>query len=276
MFKHLSPKLGKRSKLLGWVITSLIIASCTDTTYSQTPHSKSNDTPVYSYEVVNEYPHNLSAFTQGLLFKDGYFYESTGLHGHSTVRRVVPETGEVEKFARIDKKFYAEGLTTRGDDLILLTWKAETGFVIDPSTLKTISTFKYKGDGWGLTSSDENIFMSDGTSFIRVLDPATLEEESRFQVTEKGKPVKKINELEWVEGEIYANIWKTDKIAKIDPETGNVTAWIDMSGLFKKRNPKFQGEDVLNGIAYDKNTKRLFVTGKLWPSLFEIKEVKVR
>ena len=249
-----------------WVFTSLLMLGCAE-------HSESNaseNIPVFSYKTIQAYPHDQNAFTQGLLFKDGYLYESTGLKGHSTVRRVNLEDGKVLKAAGLEPTLYGEGLAAFGDDLILLTWKAETGFVLNRADLSPKYTFQYKGDGWGLASSSDSLFMSDGSSFIRVLDPQTLQELSRFQVTERGEPIDKLNELEWVNGELYANIWKSDKIAKINPISGAITGWIDLTGLFKDRNPKFQGEDVLNGIAFDETGRRLFVTGKLWPYVYEI------
>ena len=260
------------------LVAASLAAGCSNAASSNAAKAKADeaqaktpvDIPVYTYEIVNQYPHDTSAFTQGLIIKDGYFYESTGLHGQSTVRRVDIESGEVLKAAKLPDTLYGEGLAARGDDLLWLTWKAGTGFVIKADDLSAYAKFEYDGDGWGLATADTNIYMSDGTSFIRVLDPNTLQERSRFQVTAKGAPVDKLNELEWAEGELLANIWKTDKIAKINPATGAVTGWIDLAGLFTDRNPDYQGEDVLNGIAYDKDRQRLFVTGKLWPHIFEI------
>jgi len=236
---------------------------------------------IYTYEVVEKYKHDTKAFTQGLIYKDGFIYESTGLPGRSTIRQVDLKTGDVLQNIPLKGKLYGEGLTARGDDLVLLTWKAGTGFVLDSSDLSTKSTFKYPGEGWGVASSSSHIYMSDGSAFIRVLDPKTLEEESRFEVTLNGEPIKLINELEWVEGELWANIWKSDLIVKIDPVSGNITAIIDLRDLLSeedkilKDEPAwFKGENVLNGIAYDEETKRLFVTGKFWPYMFEIKLVK--
>ncbi len=180
------------------------------------------------------------------------------------------EDGKILKAIRLEPDLYGEGLAAFDENLILLTWKAETGFILNRADLSPKYKFPYKGDGWGITSSADRLFMSDGTAYIRVLDPKTLQEQSRFQVTERGAAVDKLNELEWVNGEIYANIWKEDRIAKIDPMNGEITGWIDLTGLFNDRNPKFEGEDVLNGIAYDAAGDRLFVTGKLWPFIYEI------
>lgn len=251
---------------VAWVFTSFFMLGCAENSES----NASENIPVFSYKTIQTYPHDQNAFTQGLLFKDGYLYESTGLKGHSTVRRVNLEDGKVLKAAGLEPTLYGEGLAAFGDDLILLTWKAETGFVLNRADLSPKYKFQYKGDGWGLASSSDRLFMSDGSSFIRVLDPQTLQELSRFQVTERGEPIDKLNELEWVNGELYANIWKSDKIAKINPISGAITGWIDLTGLFKERNPEFQGEDVLNGIAFDETRRRLFVTGKLWPYVYEI------
>ena len=236
---------------------------------------------LYTYEIVEKYKHDTNAFTQGLIYKDGFIYESTGLPGRSTVRQVDLETGDVLQNIPLKGKLYGEGLTIRGDDLILLTWKAGTGFVLDPSDLSTKSTFNYPGEGWGAASSPNHIYMSDGSAFIRIIDPKTLEEESRFEVTLNGKPIKLINELEWIDGELWANIWKSDLIVKIDPVSGEITAIINLADLLSeeekilKDEPAWlKGENVLNGIAYDAESKRLFVTGKFWPYMFEIKLVE--
>lgn len=249
-----------------WIFMPLLMLGCAEGSTS----NASETVPIFSYKVIQSYPHDEGAFTQGLLFKDGYLYESTGLKGHSTVRRVNLEDGKILKATRLEPTLYGEGLAAFSDDLILLTWKAKTGFVLNRADLSAKYKFKYEGEGWGLASSSDSLFMSDGSSFIKVLDPQTLQEKSRFQVTELETPVDKLNELEWVNGELYANIWKSDRIAKINPISGAVTGWIDLKGLYKQRDPKYQGEDVLNGIAFDETGGRLFVTGKLWPYVYEI------
>jgi len=233
---------------------------------------------IYGYEIVQKFPHDRKAFTQGLVVKDGYFYESTGLPGRSSIRQVELETGKLLQISPLSGRLYGEGLTTRGEDLILLTWKAQTGFVIDPEDLSTKSTFNYPGEGWGFASSPSKIYLSDGTSNIRVLNPNSLVEESRFEVTLNDKPVKLLNELEWVEGELWSNVWKSNQILRINPESGAVTGIIDMTGLLSKEERILKdepailtGENVLNGIAYDAASKRIFVTGKFWPYIFEVK-----
>ena len=226
--------------------------------------------PVYGYEVKRSFPHDPQAFTQGLLFRDGILYESTGLNGRSSVRKVALETGKVLLKTDIPQQFFGEGITAVGNVIIGLTWTSQTGFVFDSETLQLKQTFSYPGEGWALATDGERIYMSDGTANIRVLDPKTMQQIRRIRVTADGEPVTQINELEWVEGQIYANIWQTDKIARIDPFSGRVVGWIDLTGLAAKAGIEPGGDNVLNGIAYDSARRRLFVTGKLWPKLFEI------
>ena len=230
--------------------------------------------PVYGYQVVHATPHDINAFTEGFFFLNGYFYESTGLDGHSSVRKVKPETGQVVQRATLPPELFGEGITAWGQRLIGLTWKSELGFVLDLDSFDTQGQFGYRGEGWGLTHDEDELVMSDGTADIRFLDPRTLVETHRIHVSAQGQPVDQLNELEWVEGEIYANIWQTDKIARIDPRSGNVVGWIDLAGLLPKADFIAGHTDVLNGIAYDAKQDRLFVTGKRWPKLFEIKVVK--
>lgn len=227
--------------------------------------------PQYGYTVVKAYPHDPGAFTQGLLWRDGFLYESTGLHGRSSVRKVTLETGVPEQERLIDSRHFGEGVVDWKDRLITLTWQDEMGFIFDLATFERIGEFSYPGEGWGLTRDETRIIMSDGASALRFLDPETLKETGRIQVTDDGKPVDNLNELEWVKGEVLANIWQTDRIARIDPKTGHVTGWIDLSGLLSPDDRAGRQVDVLNGIAYDAATDRLFVTGKLWPKLFEIR-----
>jgi glutamine cyclotransferase len=229
--------------------------------------------PTYGYKVVNTYPHDPEAFTEGLFFQDGYLYESTGLEGRSSVRKVRLETGKVVDGTKLPADLFGEGITAWDDRLIGLTWKTQVGYVLDMKTLGVKSQFNYPGEGWGLTHSERELVMSDGTAELRFLDPSTLHELRRVKVSAGGKPVTQINELEWVEGEVYANIWQTDRIARIDPKTGDVVGWIDLAGLLPKKDFVPGHTDVLNGIAYDAAGKRLFVTGKLWPRLFEIQIV---
>ena len=227
------------------------------------------DAPVYGYEVVNVYPHDSNAFTQGLLYRDGVLFESTGLKGRSSLRKVQLETGKVLQQTKVDSRYFAEGLSDWGARLVQLTWETNVGFVYDLKTFKAVQTFNYAGEGWGLTHDDKRLIMSDGTPALRFLDPQTLQETGRVQVTDGNMPVRDLNELEYIDGEVYANVWVTDRIAIINPSNGRVTGWINLAGLMPKTFTA--GDAVLNGIAYDAARKRLFVTGKLWPKLFEIR-----
>jgi len=225
--------------------------------------------PVYGYDVVRQYPHDPDAFTQGLLFRDGFLYESTGLNGRSSLRRVRLETGEVVRHVPVEKEYFAEGLTDWNGSLVQLTWTTNVGFVYDLQSFARTRTFTYGGEGWGLAQDGRRLIMSDGTSNLRFLNPGTLEETSRVNVRDGGASVDDLNELEFVKGAVYANVWMTERIAIIAPDTGTVTAWLDLSGLRQRGGGP--GGDVLNGIAYDASSDRLFVTGKLWPTLFEIR-----
>ncbi|WP_077035337.1 glutaminyl-peptide cyclotransferase [Pelomonas sp. KK5] len=231
------------------------------------------DIPVYGFEIVRSYPHDPQAFTEGLFFKDGFLYESTGLEGHSTVRKVRLETGEVVQGINLPPELFGEGIVEWNGQIIGLTWQTQVGFVLKTDDFSFVKKFSYPGEGWGMTKNATELIQSDGTAELRFIDPATLKEKRRVKVTADGKPVTQLNELEWVEGEVYANIWQTDRIARIDPRTGKVLGWIDLTGIL---SPMFRGPqtDVLNGIAYDAATKRLFVTGKMWPKLFQIRLVK--
>jgi glutamine cyclotransferase/nitroreductase len=226
---------------------------------------------VSGYRVVNTYPHDRTAFTQGLIFKDGALYESTGQYGESEVRKVELTTGRVLQRTRVDKKYFAEGLTDWNGTLVQLTWTSGVGFVYDRETLAFRQTFRYSGEGWGLTHDGTRLIVSDGQAKggLRFLDPVSFVETGRVIVHNGTAAVEHLNELEFVKGEVWANVWHTDRIARIDPKTGNVTGWIDLKGLLK-RGEVTNGEAVLNGIAYDAATGRIFVTGKLWPKLFEI------
>lgn len=226
--------------------------------------------PVYGARVVHTYPHDTRAFTEGLFYQGGFLYESTGLSGRSSIRKVRLQTGEV--VARRDGPAgdFGEGIVAWKDRLIQLTWQSGVGYVYDLATFRPRSSFRYPGEGWALTHDDRRLIMTDGTAAIRFLDPETLKETGRITVTADGRPVKNLNEVEWVKGEIYANIWLTNRIARIDPRSGKVTGWIDLADLAASV-AKADDDAVLNGIAYDAAGDRLFVTGKLWPSLFEIR-----
>lgn len=227
-------------------------------------------TPVYDYRVVKVYPHETSAYTEGLFYKDGYLYESTGEAGDSTVRKVELESGKVVQRHDLPSQYFGEGIVDWGSQIVQLTWKDQLGFVYDMANFKQQRTFNYPGEGWALTRDDKHLYMSDGSAVLRVLDPHTLTAVGSILVTDNGRPVVNLNELEWVKGEIYANVWLTNRIARIDPATGHVTGWIDLTGLFDVSTLPDPGNDVLNGIAYDAKRDRLFVTGKRWPKLFEI------
>jgi glutaminyl-peptide cyclotransferase len=226
--------------------------------------------PVYTYQIVRVHPHDPNAFTQGLQYVDGVLYEGTGLNGRSSIRKVKIETGEVLQKRNIAEEYFGEGITIWKNELIELTWKSETAFVFDKTTFEERRRFKYAGEGWGLTHNGVDLIMSDGTDRLRFLDPSTFAERRRIPVTAEGLPVQHLNELEFVKGEIFANIWQTERIARIGPD-GRVTGWIDLRGLLTAAERA--KVDVLNGIAYDAAGDRLFVTGKLWPKLFEIKLV---
>ncbi|HEY8877763.1 MAG TPA: glutaminyl-peptide cyclotransferase [Roseateles sp.] len=232
-------------------------------------------TPVQGFKVVNSYPHDPDAFTQGLFFHDGFLFEGTGLRGRSSIRKVEIESGKVVQQVDLPADVFGEGISQWGDRLIGITWTEQTAYVLDLKTFKLWRKFSYPGEGWGLTHSDKELVMSDGSPELRFLDPNTFKEQRRVRVTADGKPVDQLNELEWVEGEVLANVWMTDRIARIDPKTGRVTGWIDLSGLLPG-NQRPNPDAVLNGIAYDAKKKRLFVTGKLWPKLFEIQLTKQR
>lgn len=237
--------------------------------------------PVDEAVVLNTFAHDPEAFTQGLLFRDGMLYESTGLNGRSSLRRVRLQDGQVLKKTDIAKEHFGEGLAAWKDELFMLTWTSQKVLVFDAHSLALKREHKLAGEGWGLTQDGRQLILSDGSATLRMLDPLTLRELRRIEVRALGRPVEQLNELEWVDGEIYANIWQSDIIARIDPASGQVRGWIDLRKLrgllpaqsrFAGRNPgPEEAPEVLNGIAYDPVGKRLFVTGKLWPALFEIR-----
>jgi glutamine cyclotransferase len=228
-------------------------------------------TPIYDVDVVHVYPHDRTAFTEGLFYLDGYLYESTGLENHSFIRKVRISTGTVVQELHIPAQYFGEGIVNWGSRLISLTWQSHVGFVFDLASFKLEKQFTYSGEGWALTQDGKQLIMSDGTSELRFLNPQTLLETGRLSVTLNGRPIEKINELEWVEGEIYANIWQTNWIVRIDPRSGNVIGLINLAGLIDPSDGVQSPDGVLNGIAYDAKGHRLFVTGKNWPKLFEIR-----
>ena len=227
--------------------------------------------PVGGYTVVKAYPHDTNAFTEGLFYRDGFIFESTGLAGRSFIRKWNLETGVSEQERIVESRYFGEGIVDWKNRLYELTWTNEIGFIYDIDTFERVGEFSYPGEGWALTRDDKRLMMSDGTSFIRFLDPETLKQTGRIEVTDHGVPVRNLNELEWVKGELLANIWQTTRIARIDVKTGEVIGWVELKGLLKEAGVTGDRDDVLNGIAYDAAGDRLFVTGKLWPKLFEIK-----
>ena len=240
---------------------------------SSSPESLESAVKVYSYKIVKVYPHDRSAFTQGLAFEKGVLYEGTGLRGKSSLRRVELETGRILRSCKLPDQIFGEGISVFNDKIIQLTWNSGFGFIYDRDSLELLHKFTYYHEGWGITHDGKRLIMSDGTSIIRFWDPEGFMETGQLQVHDGNGPVENLNELEYVKGEIYANIWKSDRIAKISPDTGQVTGWIDLKGLFTPEGPA-KPVDVLNGIAYDPENDRLFVTGKLWPELFEIKLIE--
>ena len=228
--------------------------------------------PAFTFTVVRSYPHDPTAFTQGLQWVDGFLYEGTGNHGASSIRKVRLDTGEVLQKRDLPEQYFGEGIVVRKDELVQLTYKTEIGFVYDRQTFAPKRTFKYQGEGWGLTDNGTHLVMSDGSEVLTFRDPNTFKEVRRVRVLNQGTPLGQLNELEMVEGEVWANVWKQDYLARIDPRTGTVQGFVDLRGIFDRHS--IPNEDaVLNGIAYDPARKRLFVTGKLWPRLFEIEVV---
>jgi glutamine cyclotransferase len=225
-----------------------------------------------TYQIVHTYPHDQNAYTQGLFYLDGHLYESTGLNGQSSLRMVDLETGRILELHDVPAKYFAEGLAPWGNTLVQLTWQSHVALVYDRSSFRFLRTLHYEGEGWGLTADDKEMILSDGTATLRFLDPANFKVLRRVTVTDHGRPVTQLNELEFIHGEVYANIWHSDRIARIAPATGKVLGFIDLTGLLPASEHS-SPEAVLNGIAYDSAHDRLFVTGKLWPSIFEIKVI---
>ena len=251
----------------------ILVVAAALAAYACGPASQAGAIPEYGYEVLHAYPHDPLAFTQGLFYLDGFLYESTGIEGQSSIRKVRLDTGEVLRKHDIPEAYFGEGIVNWNDRLIELTWTTQVGFVYGLAGFDLRREFHYPGEGWGLTQDGKRIIMSDGSAQLRFWDPETLRETGRITVTADGEPVKDLNELEWVEGEVYANVWQTNRIARIDPASGKVAGWIDCTGLLGAAD-RTGREDVFNGIAYDAKGGRLFVTGKKWPKLFEIRLVK--
>ena len=229
--------------------------------------------PIHSYEVVHSFPHDPGAFTQGLQYHDGHLYESTGLRGRSSLRQVELETGRVLRRVNLPDRYFGEGLAIVGNRIYQLTWKSETGFIFDLETFQRIGQFAYEGEGWGLAYDGTHLIMSAGTSRLRFMDPDGFNVVRTLEITADGVPVENLNELAWIEGTIWANLFRTDRLALIDPVSGEVRAWVDLAGILDRRHVTGP-VDVLNGIAYDAGSGRIFVTGKWWPRLFEIRVVE--
>ena len=233
---------------------------------------RGTDGPIHwNVRVVASFPHDPTAFTQGLVIHRGHLYEGTGRYGHSAVRRVNLETGQVEHSASLPAVYFGEGITVLGERLYQLTWQNETGVIYDLDSLRVMEVFEYQGEGWGLTEDGSHLIVSDGSEHLQFWDPETLLPVRQVTVQDRGTPVPRLNELEYIQGEIWANVWYEDRIARISPATGQVLGWIDLSGLYT--DPTRGTEDVLNGIAYDTDADRIFVTGKNWPALYEIELV---
>ena len=226
--------------------------------------------PTYGCKVVGRLPHSTANYTEGFFFKDGLFYEGTGREGHSLIQAYEPATGKVVRQFQVPAQYFGEGIADFGDKLLEWTWQTHTGFFLDLKTLQVTGQFKYDGDGWGMTRNDTEIITSDGTSVLRFRSPNTFDVKRQIVVRDGSTPIRDLNELEYVKGEIYANVWHSDRIARISPADGKVLGWIDCAGLLPKEQ-MVDGESVLNGIAYDAKKDRLYVTGKQWPTIFEIK-----
>ena len=269
----MSSTLGIRSRIRLLLAHLVCFALLPASLLSQsTPHA-SSATPEYTYKVIHIFPHDAAAFTQGLTYKNGFLYEGTGLNGHSSIRKARPETGELIEKRDLPAEFFGEGIAILDNEIIQLTWLSHKAFIYDLNDFAPKGMFSYPGEGWGLATDGRGLFMSNGTSTIRVLNPKTFQEQRHINVSDHGQPVTQLNELEVVEGELFANVWQTDRIARISLRDGHVLGWINLAGLL---SPMYRrsSDAVLNGIAYDAQQKRLFVTGKLWTSIFEIRIVK--
>ena len=247
--------------------TPSLTSSPTQTSIPTTTPSTSNDPIIYTYKIVRTYPHDTNAFTEGLVFDNGVLYESTGEYGFSSLRRVNLDTGNVQQNILLSSSYFGEGLTVVNGSLIQLTWREKIGFIYDKETFDLLDNFSYSSEGWGLTFNGSDLIMSDGTSKLTFLDPVTFQMVGQVNVHDGNSSVTNINELEYVNGDVYANVWLQQNIAIINPQTGTVKGWIDLTGIYQSNN----ADDVLNGIAYDSQTDRLFVTGKDWPNLYEIR-----
>lgn len=274
MTRNRFPGFCKKACFFGFLFGTLTAFSCNSggesTTNLSTGTNPNGKVPTYGYEVVRSFPHSTDAFTQGLEYRDGKLIESTGGDGDSSLRLVELETGKVLDKVDVPLPYFAEGLTLLNGKIYQLTWQNQVGFIYDANTLSKTGQFNYQGEGWGLTNDGQSLILSDGTNQIRFLDPGTFKVTKTIAVRDGNRTVDRLNELEYFNGEIYSNLWHSDKIAIINPQSGRVNGWIDMKGLLPAGDLSDQ-EAVLNGIAYDSASQRIFVTGKLWPKLFEIR-----
>lgn len=264
----------RRNRTIPFFILLLAIIVASPPTLQAGAGKSASQIPVYGYRIVNVYPHDRGAYTQGLDFDGGYLYEGTGGEGRSSLRRVELNTGRILQEYRLEDRYFGEGITVLKDRIFQLTWRNREGFVYDRSSFRRLHTFRYDHEGWGITHDGRRLIVSDGSATLHFIDPQTLREVGALQVRDEGGgSVTGLNELEYVRGTIYANVWPTNRIAMINPRTGSVTGWVDMAGLLTAFDAR-SGVDVLNGIAYDPAGDRLFVTGKMWPQIYEIKLLK--
>ena len=253
------------------ILAALLLVAMSFAAQGSSQLSEEGAIPVFGYQIVNVYPHSSLAFTQGLVYDEGVLYEGTGLYGRSSLRRVDLETGRVLEQTKLESTLFGEGIALWKDRIIQLTWQSGLGLVYGKENLTRIGNFSYQTEGWGITSDGKRLIMSDGTDILHILDPESFAKTGQINVTANGAPLKGLNELEYINGQIYANVWPTSWIAIISPESGEVKGKIDMQGILQENDIQVSEVDVLNGIAYDAREDRLFVTGKLWPKLFEIK-----
>jgi glutamine cyclotransferase len=266
---------------IGSIVLICVISGCVpvesdiDSSKSKV-HKYATDSSVvkYSYKIIKIFPHDPGAFTQGLVWDEGVLYEGTGLYGKSSLRKTKLDSGEVLKKVKLSDQFFGEGVTIFNDRIIQLSWRSNIGFVYDKNTLNVIRKFRYDNEGWGITHDGDKLIMSNGSANLYFLDPGTFKEIGKIEVRDEVGPVTRLNELEYIRGQIFANVWKTDRIAIIDPRNGQVTGWIDLQSLTDLAGGDRRAK-TLNGIAYDKERDRLFVTGKLWPKIYEIVPVPV-